>query len=143
MNVVTNEIAYLDVFPEYISFYVENKSQEIDPRDHDHMVCMSVQLQYKLLCLSVCPYNGAFGLEHKSLHERIPTIKRSANFTAGTTQFLIAYVRIFILRSWDKSVGIGTGYGLDGWGSFPSKSKICLFSTAYRLALGPNQPPIR
>jgi hypothetical protein len=33
--------------------------------------------------------------------------------------------------------------GLDGRGSIPSKSKIFLFSTASRLALGPTYPPIQ
>jgi hypothetical protein len=42
MDIVTNKIACLDIFPEYISFYVENKSEEIDPEDHDHKACMSV-----------------------------------------------------------------------------------------------------
>jgi hypothetical protein len=41
------------------------------------------------------------------------------------------------------TVGIATGYGLDGRGSIPSRGKIFLFSTASRPALGPIQPPIQ
>jgi hypothetical protein len=37
----------------------------------------------------------------------------------------------------DSSVGIATGYRLDGWGWIPGRGKIFLFSTA-----GPTQPPI-
>jgi hypothetical protein len=36
--------------------------------------------------------------------------------------------------SWDSSVSIGTGYGLDGPG---------IESHASRLALGPTQPPVQ
>jgi hypothetical protein len=43
----------------------------------------------------------------------------------------------------DSSVGIATSYGLDGRGSIPEKSKIFLFSTASKPALGPTQPPIQ
>jgi hypothetical protein len=32
---------------------------------------------------------------------------------------------------------------LDGWNSIPARGKIFLFSTAYRLAFGPTQPPIQ
>jgi hypothetical protein len=48
-----------------------------------------------------------------------------------------------VLRSQDSSVSIATGYGLDGWGLNPSTSKILLFSTTSRAALGPIQPPIQ
>jgi hypothetical protein len=43
----------------------------------------------------------------------------------------------------DSSVGIATGYGLDGRGSNPGRGKIFLFSTASGQALGPTQPPIQ
>jgi hypothetical protein len=45
--------------------------------------------------------------------------------------------------SWDSSVGIGTGYGLDGRGSTPGRDNIFLFFTASRRALRPTQPPIQ
>jgi hypothetical protein len=35
------------------------------------------------------------------------------------------------------------GYGLDGWGSFPSRRKIFLFSMASRPAQGNNQSPFQ
>jgi hypothetical protein len=38
---------------------------------------------------------------------------------------------------------IATGYGLGGWCSNPGKGNIFLFSTAFRPALGPTQPPIQ
>jgi hypothetical protein len=38
----------------------------------------------------------------------------------------------------NSSVGIATGYVLDGRGSIPGRGKIFLLSTSYRLALGPN-----
>jgi hypothetical protein len=42
----------------------------------------------------------------------------------------------------DSSVGIATGYELDGRGSFPGKGKrFFIFSAASRQALGPTQPP--
>jgi hypothetical protein len=50
---------------------------------------------------------------------------------------------ISIFGSRDSSVGIVTGYGLDGWGSFPGRGKIFLFYIASRPALGPTQPPIQ
>jgi hypothetical protein len=46
----------------------------------------------------------------------------------------------------DSSVGIALGYGLDDRGSrvrFPAGAGIFLFTTAYRTALGPTQPPIQ
>jgi hypothetical protein len=44
-----------------------------------------------------------------------------------------------------KMTGIRTamGYGLEGHGWNPGRGKIFLFSTAFRLALGPTQPPIQ
>jgi hypothetical protein len=41
----------------------------------------------------------------------------------------------------DSSVGITTGYELDGRGSSPGMGKIAHFSTTSRQALGPTQPP--
>jgi hypothetical protein len=38
-------------------------------------------------------------------------------------------------ESRDSSVGIATGYELDGWGSIPSRVKIYPFSTASRTYL--------
>jgi hypothetical protein len=43
----------------------------------------------------------------------------------------------------DSSVGIVMGYGPDGQGAIPNRSKIFLLSIAFRLALGPTQPPIQ
>jgi hypothetical protein len=38
---------------------------------------------------------------------------------------------------------MATGYMLDGWSSNPRQGQeIPLYSTAFRLALGPTQPPI-
>jgi hypothetical protein len=44
----------------------------------------------------------------------------------------------------DSSLGIATGYGLDGQG-FDSREcqEIFLYSTASRPVVGPNQPPIQ
>jgi hypothetical protein len=42
--------------------------------------------------------------------------------------------------SWDNSVGIATGHGLDGRGSIPGKSKRFVSS---RPALGATQPTIQ
>jgi hypothetical protein len=50
---------------------------------------------------------------------------------------------LFFLRSRDSSVGIATGYGLDGWVSIPSRGNIFPFSTVSRQDLGPTQPPIQ
>jgi hypothetical protein len=41
-----------------------------------------------------------------------------------------------------QSVYIQTGYDLDGSGSIPGRGKVFLFSTAFRPALGPTNPPI-
>jgi hypothetical protein len=48
-----------------------------------------------------------------------------------------------IHRSRNSSVGIATGYGLEGRGSNPNKDKIFPFSTTSRPALGPTQPFIQ
>jgi hypothetical protein len=48
-----------------------------------------------------------------------------------------------LLKSRDISVGIVTGYGLDGRGSIPGRGKIFLFSIASRPVLRPTQPPIK
>jgi hypothetical protein len=45
--------------------------------------------------------------------------------------------------SWDSSVGIVTGYGLDCRGSVPDRGEIILFSIASRPTFGPTQPPIK
>jgi hypothetical protein len=39
----------------------------------------------------------------------------------------------------ESSVGIATGYRLDGRTSIPGRDKIFIFSIASRLALGPTQ----
>jgi hypothetical protein len=45
--------------------------------------------------------------------------------------------------SQDSSVGIVTGYGLDGQDLIPSRGTFFLFSIASRPALGLTQPPIQ
>jgi hypothetical protein len=47
------------------------------------------------------------------------------------------------MGSWDSSVGIVTGYGLDGLGSYPIRGKVFLFSMMSKPALGPTQPLIQ
>jgi hypothetical protein len=47
------------------------------------------------------------------------------------------------IRSRDSSVGIATGYGLDGRGSIIGRGKIFLFSTVTSTALEPTHPPIQ
>jgi hypothetical protein len=50
------------------------------------------------------------------------------------------------MTSFDSSVGIALGYGLDDRGSrvrFPTGAANILFITASRRALGPTQPPIQ
>jgi hypothetical protein len=42
-------------------------------------------------------------------------------------------------RNRDSSVGIATGYRLEGQGSIPCGSKLILFSMASRATLGPTQ----
>jgi hypothetical protein len=49
---------------------------------------------------------------------------------------------LYTIMSQDISVGITTGYELDGRDSFPDKRKVFLFSIASRLVLGPTQPLI-
>jgi hypothetical protein len=46
-------------------------------------------------------------------------------------------------ESWESSVSIATGYGLDGPGSIPGTGKIFPSSTDSRLALGSTHPLIR
>jgi hypothetical protein len=49
-------------------------------------------------------------------------------------------------KSYDSSVGIALGYGLDDQGSrvrFSARLGIFLFTTASRTALDPTQPPIQ
>jgi hypothetical protein len=49
-------------------------------------------------------------------------------------------------KSRDSSVSIALGHGLDDRGSrvrFPAGAGNFLFTTAFRTALGPNQPPIQ
>jgi hypothetical protein len=53
-----------------------------------------------------------------------------------------AKVQISVRYVGGSSVGIGTVYGLGGRGSFPSRGRDFLYSTASRSALGPTQPPI-
>jgi hypothetical protein len=48
----------------------------------------------------------------------------------------------YSLWSLDSSVGIATGYRLDGQGWNPGRDKIYFLSTASRPALAPTQPPI-
>jgi hypothetical protein len=48
-----------------------------------------------------------------------------------------------VKKCYHQSAGMATGYVLDSQGSIPDESKIFLFSTASRLALGSNQPPIQ
>jgi hypothetical protein len=48
------------------------------------------------------------------------------------------------LRSPDSSVGIATGNGLDGQGSFPGRDKIFLFSAAsYPMGTGEFSPGVK
>jgi hypothetical protein len=49
----------------------------------------------------------------------------------------------FKTESRDTSVGIGTGYGLDGRCSIPGGGKISLFPIRSRPALGPTLTPIQ
>jgi hypothetical protein len=41
-----------------------------------------------------------------------------------------------------KAILIATGYGLDSLHLIPSRGEIFLFSTVFRLPLGPTQPPV-
>jgi hypothetical protein len=47
------------------------------------------------------------------------------------------------MESRDITIGIATGYELNGRGSIPSRGKIFLFYVASRPTLGPTQPPIQ
>jgi hypothetical protein len=59
-------------------------------------------------------------------------------------KFLTALTYILhFSESWNGSVVIATGYELNGQGLTPSKGKIFLSSTVFRLDLGPTQPPIQ
>jgi hypothetical protein len=44
---------------------------------------------------------------------------------------------------WDSSLGIKTGYGLDGPRLIPGRDKVFLFFIASKLSLGPTKPPIQ
>jgi hypothetical protein len=48
-----------------------------------------------------------------------------------------------IMGSLDSSFGIVMGYGLDGQGSNPSRSKVFLFCMMSRPTRGPTQPLIQ
>jgi hypothetical protein len=50
---------------------------------------------------------------------------------------------LYRLLSRDNSVGIATGYGLDGWGSILGRSKIFSVFSVSGLSLGPTQPPVQ
>jgi hypothetical protein len=63
------------------------------------------------------------------------------NNSAGIIWYITLLCRLH--RNWDSSVGILTGYGLDGVGSIPGRGKNFLFFTACRPTLGPSQPPIQ
>jgi hypothetical protein len=52
------------------------------------------------------------------------------------------YTITMCLREVGSSIGVVNGYGLDEQGLFPSSDRR-FFSTAYRLALGPTQPPVQ
>jgi hypothetical protein len=52
-------------------------------------------------------------------------------------------IHVNLRRRGGSSVGIATGYGLDGQGSNPDRGKFFLISTASRPTLGPTQPPIQ
>jgi hypothetical protein len=48
-----------------------------------------------------------------------------------------------VMKNRGSSVGIETGYGLNGRGSIPGSIKIFLYSTASSSALGPTRPPFQ
>jgi hypothetical protein len=55
---------------------------------------------------------------------------------------LFRTVSKLMMMSQDGSVGIATGFGLDGRGSIPPGQEIFLF-TVSRPALGPTHPPVQ
>jgi hypothetical protein len=57
--------------------------------------------------------------------------------------FCKTYISVFLHQSRDSSLGIATGYGLDGRGSVPVRGKIFLFSIAPGPALEPIQSHIQ
>jgi hypothetical protein len=69
-------------------------------------------------------------------------------FYGGTWHILIRSINTYMYatRSRDISVGIATGYGLNGQGggrSSPGRVKSFYFSISSRPALGSTQPPIK
>jgi hypothetical protein len=83
------------------------------------------------------------------LHTLQFTVTHALGFSVFTSRILATdskqsycNFKSHIIWSRDSSVGTATGYGLDDWGSIPGRGKIVLFSTEYRPALGPTQPPI-
>jgi hypothetical protein len=64
---------------------------------------------------------------------------RTENYIVGN---LIIYT---LYRIYEPGflVGVSTGYLLDNRGSIPDRYKEFFFSTAFRLALGPTQPPMQ
>jgi hypothetical protein len=78
---------------------------------------------------------------------KIPSPRRESNLRPIISRFARYLIGIVpcSFRSRGSSVGVATGYGLDGVLGFDSRRGlgIFLFSTASRPALGPTQPPIR
>jgi hypothetical protein len=56
---------------------------------------------------------------------------------------LFIFGSLTTIRSWDSSVGILMGYGLDGPGSSPGRVKNFLFSVLYRPVLGLTEPAVQ
>jgi len=77
-------------------------------------------------------FNVKRGVKH-------PTIKHLSNYTNQT--YNIYSLRIYLLCGQDSSVGIATGYGLDGPG-IESRWERDLPHLS-RTALGPTQPPVQ
>jgi hypothetical protein len=73
--------------------------------------------------------------------------RKTLNWNKYTINNVITVINIAMgLRAVDNSVGIALGYGLDDWSStvlFPKGLEIFLFTTMFRTALGPIQPPIQ
>jgi hypothetical protein len=70
--------------------------------------------------------------------------KRLNPYLSPTQYLLIQHTTC--MRSRDSSVGIATGFGLDGQGvggRVPGRGKIFLLSTSSRPVLGPTQPLIQ